>query len=156
MVGLKELEHLRITTGLEPLRPTFTLNAFKDVLQHYPKRKIKHLLLDQTLIAGLGNIYADESCFAAKILPTRIVTTLTTKEKKLLHQAIIKILRASIAKKGTSAKNYVRSDGTPGGFVPYLKVYGRQGQPCKRCKQNTIHKIKLNGRGTHFCPTCQK
>lgn len=156
LAGAEELRNLRMTAGLEPLQPTFTFAAFNDILAHYPRRPVKQLLLDQTLIAGLGNIYADESCFAAKVLPARKVGSLKSTEKKLLHRAIIRILRLAIAKKGTSARNYVRADGTPGGFVPYLRVYGRAGEKCKRCRTGIIQRIKLNGRGTHFCSGCQK
>ena len=147
----KYLEHL----GPEPLGKDFTLEKFREILARYPKRKIKQLLLDQSLIAGLGNIYADESCFLAKILPTRIVGNLTPSEIKKLHQSIIAVLKLSISKNGTSSRNYVRSNGQPGGFVPHLKVYGRGKERCKICSTK-ISKIKLNGRGTHFCPHCQK
>ncbi len=142
--------------GVEPLSKLFTFKNFQDLLQRYPNRKIKQFLLDQSLIAGLGNIYVDEACFLARILPTRLVKSLTKLEQKNLHGSIIKVLKLSISKKGTSAKNYVRSDGTKGGFVPYLNVYGRKGELCKRCKKSKITKTKLNGRGTHFCENCQK
>ncbi len=113
--------------------------------------------MDQTLIAGLGNIYTDEVCFCAKVLPTRIANTLKEKEMKKIHKCIPQILKFAISKKGTSANNYVRTDGTRGGMVPYLKVYGREGEKCRRkgCK-GIIKKIKVNARGTHFCSVCQK
>jgi formamidopyrimidine-DNA glycosylase len=147
----KELEKF----GIEPLSKNFTLKEFREILQKFPKRKIKQLLLDQSLIAGIGNIYADESCFYAGILPTRAARTLKEEEIKKLHTGIKKILKLSINKRGTSAENYVDAFGRQGGFVPYLKVYGRRGQKCKRCG-GVIKKIKLNGRGTHFCEKCQK
>jgi formamidopyrimidine-DNA glycosylase len=142
--------------GEEPLGKAFTLPHFISVLERHPKRKIKQLLLDQTLIAGIGNIYADEACFYAHILPTRTVNTLNTLEQEQLREGIIKILKLSILKKGTSAQHYVRANGKPGGFVPHLMVYGREGEMCKRCGKAKISKIKLNGRGTHFCKNCQK
>ncbi len=141
--------------GVEPLSRAFTLDKFKEILARYPKRKIKQLLLDQTLIAGLGNIYVDEACFGAYILPTRLVGSLNEQEVADLHQAIIAVLKLSISKKGTSARNYRRSTGEKGGMVALLNVYGRAKLPCKRCA-GTIAKIKLNGRGTHFCNSCQK
>lgn len=144
--------------GIEPLSKLFTFRTFQSLLQKYPNRKIKQFLLDQTLIAGLGNIYVDEACFLAGIRPTRIVSTLNSQEQKNLHAGIIRVLKLSISKKGTSARNYVRSDGTRGGFVPHLNVYGRKGEECKRCQSKNIliKKIKLVGRGTHFCEKCQK
>ena len=141
--------------GAEPLSKTFTLEYFKQVLKKYPNRKIKQLLLDQSLIAGLGNIYADETCFDAKVLPTRRVVTLTAQEIKALHKAIPKILKLSISKKGTSFSNYIRLDGRQGRMIHWLKVYNKAGQRCQRCG-GVIKKIKLNQRGTHFCPRCQK
>jgi formamidopyrimidine-DNA glycosylase len=150
--------------GEEPLGKAFTLPHFISLLERYPKRKIKQLLLDQTLIAGIGNIYADEACFYAHVLPTRAVKTLNKLEQQKLHEGIIKILKLSIFKKGTSSRNYVRANGQPGGFVPHLMVYGREGERCKRCladdsqagSKAKISKIKVSGRGTHFCQNCQK
>lgn len=144
--------------GIEPLSKLFTLNAFQNLLTKYPNRKIKPFLLDQGLIAGLGNIYVDEACFLAKILPVRLTKSLTRLEQRNLHASIVQVLKLSISKKGTSAKNYVRSDGTKGGFVLHLNVYGRKSEKCKRCKNAKIliKKIKLNGRGTHFCENCQR
>ena len=150
------LDFLLTGHGLEPLEPEFTLSAFQQIVARYPKRKIKQILLDQKLIAGVGNIYADETCFAARVLPMRIIKTLTARETKDLHHHLIRILKLAISKKGTSSRNYRRSDGTAGNFMSYLKVYGRANLKCKICKQEVIHKIKLNGRGTHYCPNCQK
>jgi formamidopyrimidine-DNA glycosylase len=150
-----ELEELVGHHGVDALSPDFTLKVFQTLLARYHKRKIKQLLLDQTLIAGIGNIYADESCFSAKVLPTRIVGTLTDKEMRDLHRFIPKIMELSIKQGGTSADRYIRLDGSRGGFMPFLNVYGRVGKPCKRC-HTPIKKIKLNQRGTQFCPNCQK
>ncbi len=155
LLNKTESEKILNKHGVEPLSKLFTFQNFQNLLQKYPNRKLKQFLLDQSLIAGLGNIYVDEACFLAKILPTRTVKSLTKLEQKNLHTSIIKILKLSIAKKGTSAKNYIRSDGTKGGFVPYLKVYGRKNEKCKRCKTGVIQKIKFAGRGTHFCENCQ-
>ena len=150
-----ERENLFLHTGVEPLSRTFTYVTFVGLLTKYPKQNLKQFLLDQTHIAGLGNIYVDEACFMSKVLPTRKVESFTLKEKTALHKNIIAVLKLSISKKGTSAKNYVRSDGSKGGFVPYLSVYGRAGLPCKICR-TPISKIKHAGRGTHFCSKCQK
>lgn len=151
----EELPSLLDHFGQEPLSKEFNFDHFNQLLKRCQKRKMKQLLMDQTLIAGLGNIYADEVCFAAKILPTRLAKNITPQESARLFRVIIKILRLAIKHKGTSANTYVQLGGSPGGFVPYLKVYGRKGEKCKRCG-GEIKKIKLLGRGTHFCPKCQR
>jgi len=155
LLSAKHKQELNERHGLEPLASDFTLKNFTTQLLHYPNRRLKQTLLDQTLVAGLGNIYTDESCFASRVRPTRQIKTLTPGEIKKLYSSIKKILRLAIKKGGTSAKDYVRSDGTAGDFVPHLKVYGRGQLSCKNCGM-TIVKIKLAGRGTHFCPKCQK
>ena len=141
--------------GVEPLSKSFSLAAFELLLRLHPRRPIKKFLFDQGLVAGLGNIYIDEACYYAKILPTRPVGSLTKTEVKNLHQGIPEILKLSISKKGTSFSDYVQLDGKQGQFVKWLQVYNKAGQRCQRCG-TLITKIKLNGRGTHFCPKCQK
>ncbi|MBI2100440.1 MAG: DNA-formamidopyrimidine glycosylase [Candidatus Vogelbacteria bacterium] len=155
LVSAKDKQIMTEKHGLEPLSPEFTLTNFIRALTRYPNRKLKPALLDQTLIAGLGNIYADESCLAAGLRPMRRVKTLTDQEIKKLHRVIKQVLKLALAKGGTSSRNYVRSDGLPGGFFSYLKVYGRGGRPCRHCR-TPIVKIKLAGRGAHYCPKCQK
>ena len=149
------LDNLTKHLGLEPLSRLFTVESLADIFKRYPNRTIKQILLDQNLIAGIGNIYADESCFLAKLLPNKKAGTLKPAQIKKLHKSIIAVLKLSIQKKGTSSRNYRRSDGSLGGFVPYLYAYGRAGEPCKIC-QTKIEKIKHAGRGTHYCPHCQK
>lgn len=141
--------------GVEPLSQKFTLDAFKQILTQKGSQKIKKVLTDQKNIAGIGNIYADESCFYAGVKPARLVRSLKTAEVKKLRQGIKKILTTAIVHRGTSAETYVDAFGRQGGYLPYLKVYGRAGEKCKRCGA-VIKKIKLNGRGTHFCPECQR
>lgn len=150
------LARLNQNFGPEPLGKDFTPAKLTELIKRYPKRKIKTLLLDQKSIAGLGNIYVDEACFLAKILPARLADRLTKTEQKKLYEGIKRVLKLAILKKGTSSRNYVRSDGQLGNFVPYLNVYGRAGAKCKRCQTGIIKKIKQNGRGTHFCPNCQQ
>ncbi|MFA5290932.1 MAG: bifunctional DNA-formamidopyrimidine glycosylase/DNA-(apurinic or apyrimidinic site) lyase [Candidatus Paceibacterota bacterium] len=155
LVDDAQLKDLTKHIGIEPLSKLFTTETLIGIFKRYPKRTIKQILMDQTLIAGIGNIYADESCFLAKVLPTRKSATLKPAQIKKLRESIIAVLKLSIQKKGTSSRNYRRSDGSPGGFVPHLYVYGRAGLPCKVCGR-PIQKIKHNGRGTHFCKYCQK
>lgn len=154
LVSGTELTSVSKHYGLEPLSKSFTLSEFKLILKRFPKRTIKQLLFDQSLIAGLGNIYIDESCFYARILPTRKIVTLTEPEITRLFKGIPEILNLSISKKGTSFSDYVQLDGKAGTMIKWLKVYNKAGQKCRRCT-STISKIKYNGRGTHFCPSCQ-
>lgn len=155
IVDDKQIDKLVEGIGPEPLSPIFTPETLINVFKKYPKRTIKQILLDQKLIAGIGNIYADEACFLSKLNPTRKASTLKPAQIKNLRDNIIKVLKLSIQKKGTSSKNYRRSDGSRGNFVPYLNVYGRENQPCKICGR-PIQKIRHAGRGTHFCPHCQE
>lgn len=155
LVNENQIGELSKSFGVEPLHRDFTFKKFESILKRYPSRKIKQLLTDQALIAGIGNIYADESCFYAKILPARRVDSLTKQEIKLLFYHIPKVLKFSISKKGTSFSDYVQLDGKQGRMVKWLLVYNKTGQPCTVCG-TPIKKIKLNSRGTHFCPRCQK
>lgn len=155
LVRDEELKNLPTLTGVEPLSKKFTTETLANIFRRYPNRTIKQTLLDQTLVAGLGNIYVDEATFLAKLSPTRKNSSLKKSDVGNLHQAVIKVLKLSIQKKGTSSRNYARLNGKPGGFVPHLNVYGRAGQPCKVCG-TPIEKIKHAGRGTHYCPQCQK
>jgi formamidopyrimidine-DNA glycosylase len=148
-------EKARARFGPEAGAKDFTLKQFKAIIK--AKRGVlKALLLNQQIIAGIGNIYADEICFRAKVLPTRAVDTLSELEIKKIYQACQYIINKAIDKKGTTFKDYRDTDNQPGNFVKYLKVYGRKDKQCLVCKQAKIKKIKLAGRGTHFCPHCQK
>lgn len=143
------------TLGVEPLSTAFTSNFLYQTLQKRPKTTVKQVLLDQTAIAGLGNIYTDESLFDARILPSRRAASITKDEAAMLHKSIIKILEVGIRYGGTSYKDYVHHNGSRGTMQDHLCVYRRQGMPCKRCS-TTIERIIIGGRGTHFCPNCQK
>jgi len=140
--------------GPEPLDKNFTLEKFKKLLFQKPRQKIKPLLMDQKFIAGIGNIYAQEACFCAKILPTRIVKTLEEQEIKDLYNCLIKILKKAIICRGSSVDDYLDAGGEKGSYVCYLKVYDRLNKKCARCS-GIIKKIVLAGRGTYFCPKCQ-
>ena len=117
-------------------------------------RAVKTLLLDQQKIAGLGNIYVDESLFAAGIHPITVSETISPQTAEKLRKAIGRILKKSIEQGGTSFSDYRNAYGQMGRFLKMLKVYQRQGQPCKKCK-TPIEKFVLGGRSTHFCPQCQ-
>lgn len=147
----KELKDL----GVEPLDKGFSLKFFWEKLSKYPKRKIKQFLMDQKIIAGLGNIYSDECLFCAGILPTRMAGKINNKEAKKLYFCVKNALKKAILKGGSSVDTYVTLEGRPGGFVPFLKIYGKEGKKCKRCG-NLIKRIKIAGRSSCFCPECQR
>ncbi|MFH0856902.1 MAG: bifunctional DNA-formamidopyrimidine glycosylase/DNA-(apurinic or apyrimidinic site) lyase [bacterium] len=140
--------------GYEPLENNFTSDKLKDLLRG-KKGKIKVMLMDQTFLSGIGNLYAAEICFYAKINPARQISTLTDTETENLYLGIKKILTDAIKHKGSSIENYVDIYGKKGGFVPFLKVYNRKGKKCYRCG-SIIQAIKLGGRGTYFCHNCQR
>lgn len=154
LVDSKELESIKQKYGIEPLTPDFTEKNFFLAIQGRTKN-IKALLLDQTLISGLGNIYADEALFAAGIRPSRRASDLTKAETARLYGVIEGLIRQAIKHRGTTFNNYVDAQGKKGNFVKKLQVYGRSKQECLKCG-GIIKKIKVAGRGTHFCPNCQK
>lgn len=139
--------------GPEPLEASAAELAER--LDRKSVRSIKAALLDQTVIAGIGNIYADESLFRARIRPTRRVDRLTSDERLRLAKEIKKVLAESLAQKGTSAVDYLDTTGEKGSFQNFLRVYGRGGQPCRDCDR-PIKKIVAAQRGTHYCVNCQK
>lgn len=141
--------------GIEPIAKGFTFKIFNNLLEKKKSLEIKKFLLMQNLIAGIGNIYADESCFAANILGTRKIKDLTLEQRKNLYQALKTILNKAVLHRGTSVRNYVDGEGKKGGYVKFLKVYGRVGKKCLKCKKATILKTKIGGRGTSYCPNCQ-
>lgn len=149
-----ELDKIAANYGLEPGTTNFTWKKFQTLMKRR-RTPLKNFLLNQQVIAGLGNIYADEVAFYAGIKPTRTVDTLTLAEQKLLFQGIQEIIAKAIQHRGTTFRNYADNEGRQGGYAPFLQVYGRAGEKCLRCG-DTIAKIKLAGRGTHYCPNCQK
>lgn len=140
--------------GPEPLEHGFRSMEFGECIKR-SKRPVKAILLDQSTVAGLGNIYVDEALHLAKIHPLRKGQTLTQKEVERLHAAIIEVLEASLGYGGTSFTNYVNAEGKKGDYLRNARVFKREGQPCRECGA-TIEKIKVAGRGTHICPECQK
>ena len=151
---LDDWRSLKFIQGLGPEPADVPLRQFKEILAK-KKTAIKPLLMDQTFISGIGNIYAAEILFQAKIHPERRANELKDKEKELLFKAINDILNAAIRHAGSSVDDYVRVSGAQGGYVKYHKVYNRQGKPCAGCRA-TIKRISQGGRGTYFCPRCQK
>jgi len=141
--------------GPEPLQSEFSLQYLKIKIKARPKVKIKQFLMDNKMVVGVGNIYSDEVCFFAGVKPTRLNKNLTNKQIELIHQGIKNILKQSIKAQGTTFNNYRNSDGKSGNFSKMLKVYGRAGLSCYKSKDKLI-KIKIGGRSSTYCPSCQK
>ncbi|HET6746620.1 MAG TPA: bifunctional DNA-formamidopyrimidine glycosylase/DNA-(apurinic or apyrimidinic site) lyase [Candidatus Saccharimonadales bacterium] len=141
--------------GPEPLEATFTPEAFEERFKRRAKTSIKAALLDQTVVAGVGNIYADESLWGAKVHPLRLVGTLNSQEFKQLYKELRAVMNLAIEKGGSTDKNYVNAEGKRGSYMDFACVFRREGKPCPRCG-TTIIKFKAAGRGTHICPYCQK
>jgi formamidopyrimidine-DNA glycosylase len=141
--------------GVEPFDKEFTTEKLSEIIKSKPRWNIKKLLTDQTLISGIGNIYADESLYWAGILPTRIASEISDSEISALRAAIIKSLEIGLKYGGSSENTYFKIDGTKGHAQEHFQVYAQSGKKCNRC-EGIIKKIKLNGRGTHFCQKCQK
>lgn len=139
--------------GPEPLDPDFTPERLKEQLERRTKQ-LKALLLDQTFIAGVGNIYADEALFLAGLHPQRRADSLADDEIEALHAALQKVLRTGIEREGASIDRYVKPDGSRGTMQEVVSVYQRTGETCHRCSAS-IQRIVVGGRSTHFCPACQ-
>lgn len=152
-----EIENLDFfkKVGPEPLVADFTADDFAVRLMRRAKSGIKAVLLDQTVVAGVGNIYADESLWAAKIHPESRVQDIPRKKLDALYEGLVKILRLSIEKGGSTDRNYVDAEGKKGSYLSFANVFRREGKPCHRCG-TPIVKLRVAGRGTHICPFCQK
>jgi len=151
----EEEKHLPLSQlGPEPFSELFTVQFLGEKLLS-SSRKIKQVLLDQTVLAGLGNIYVDEALFRSNIHPERLAKDIKKNELKILHNEIIETLQEAVEKGGSTVRSYVNTQGQIGMFQLSLYVYGRAEQPCKVCG-SPIYKIKVGGRGTHYCKKCQK
>lgn len=140
--------------GPEPLEKEFTIAVFREIIAR-SRGKTKQFLLNQRKIAGIGNIYADESLWAARIHPERRIETLRDSEIILLYRAIRRILQDAVSRRGTSMADYRDTEGALGRYMPRIKVYGRKDEPCPRCK-TPIRRIVIAARSAHFCPRCQR
>lgn len=141
--------------GPEPLEADFTALQFRERFTRRAKTSIKAALLDQTVVAGVGNIYADESLWGAKIHPNRLVNTITTSEFAALYNELRAVMTLAIEKGGSTDKNYVNAEGKRGSYMDFARVFRREGEACPRCETEII-KFKAAGRGTHICPNCQR
>ena len=147
--GIKGYDSL----GPDAISTEFT-EAYLYSLLKQTSRPVKTVLMDQSKIAGLGNIYVDEALFRAGIRPMRHSDKVTKKEAVRLHEAIVAVLREGLEHGGTTIRNFISGNGKEGQNQDNLRVYGREGMPCTVCG-TTIEYTKLNGRGTHYCPKCQ-
>ncbi len=152
------VELTQIITGLaklgpEPFSTEFSVSYFQQQL-HRRQRPIKNALLDQSIVAGVGNIYADEALFLSQIRPTTICKTLTATQIQQLHYHLIQVLQAAIEAGGTTIRNFLNVSGVNGNYGGNAWVYNRTNEPCRLC-QTPIQRLKLAGRSAHFCPQCQ-
>jgi formamidopyrimidine-DNA glycosylase len=141
--------------GPEPLSSDFSLKIFREQLLRRKNTTIKAALLDQTVVAGIGNIYADESLWGAKIHPATLVKDVPAAKIAALYEAIRTVLQLSIDKGGSTDHTYVDAEGRKGSYLTFANVFRREGQACPRCS-TIIIKTRVAGRGTHLCPHCQK
>ena len=152
----EEVEKLPDLTelGSEPLDKNFTVDKFMS-LMNLKKGKIKQVLMNQEIIAGIGNIYSDEILWTAKINPFKSANQLKIKELKAIYSAMKIILKKAVKLRGTSIGDYRDTVGKAGGYAEIKKVYQREGEPCQRCKM-PIKRVKIGGRSAHYCSKCQK
>jgi formamidopyrimidine-DNA glycosylase len=150
---VEELDFFK-KVGPEPLAADFTAANFIERLNRRAKSGIKAVLLDQTVVAGIGNIYADESLWSAKIHPETKVGDVPIARLKKLYEGLLAVLRLSIQKGGSTDRNYVDATGKRGSYLTFANVFRREGLPCTRCG-TAIIKTRVAGRGTHTCPVCQ-
>lgn len=152
-----EIENLNFfkKVGPEPLSNEFTWQVMRGRMMRRYKSNIKSVLLDQTVLAGVGNIYADESLWGAKIHPSTAVIDLKPAQFKKLHEELLFVLKLAIEKGGSTDRNYVNAEGKRGSYMDFARVFRREGQACPRCGTEVI-KTRVAGRGTHLCPKCQK
>ncbi|MCE9644271.1 bifunctional DNA-formamidopyrimidine glycosylase/DNA-(apurinic or apyrimidinic site) lyase [Candidatus Parcubacteria bacterium] len=154
--NLEEAERLGhfSNLGVEPLDPAFTLEYFRDALK-VRKGTLKKVLMDQKVVTGLGNIYADEVAYEAGVRPTRQIAKVTSAEIEKLYKAIKRTIDAAIHLGGSSVADYLLADGSRGNYAREHKVYGKTGEKCSKCAKKLLT-IQLNGRTTVYCPQCQK
>lgn len=141
--------------GPEPLAANFTAADFIQRLQRRQNSGIKAVLLDQTVVAGIGNIYADESLWGARIHPETKVWEVPLPQLQVLYDSLRAVLQLSIRKGGSTDRNYVDHEGKRGSYLTFANVFRREGKPCPRCSASIV-KLRVAGRGTHICPSCQK
>ena len=157
-VALMDAEHFARYTaklGVEPLDRAFTAQHLSGLLRG-SRQAVKKVLMDQRAVVGIGNIYANEALWRARIDPSRAANSLTRPEASALRDCVVEVLTESIAHRGTSFRDYRDASGERGGFVEHLAVYGRAGEPCPRCGRRLVGTHAIDGRMTVLCAHCQK
>lgn len=147
-------EPFMLKVGPEPLEAEFTDTIFIQRVRRRKGTSIKAAILDQTVLAGVGNIYADEGLWGARIHPATLVKELSDKQLQLLRKELVYVMKLSIEKGGSTDKNYVNAEGKRGSYIDFSRVFRREGLPCPHC-DTLIEKSRVAGRGTHTCPVCQ-
>jgi formamidopyrimidine-DNA glycosylase len=141
--------------GIEPLDPAFTAAHLSGILR-VSRQAVKRVLMDQRLVVGIGNIYANEACWRAGVDPSRAARDIAPHEASRLRDGVVGVLTESIAARGTSFRDYRDATGGRGDFVRSLAVYGRGGQPCPRCGARLVETHAIDGRSTVLCARCQR
>ncbi len=154
LMGQKRFEEYTGALGIEPLDRAFTASHLSELFGS-THQAVKRALMDQKKIVGVGNIYANEALWTARIDPSRDASTLTRDEVKLLHRSVVTVLREAIKMNGTSFRDYRDTSGAKGGFVDRLNAYGREGLPCPRCGSRMVGTHEIDGRQTVLCVRCQ-
>jgi len=152
-ISVPEIDFMK-KVGPEPLEDEFTADSFIARIRRRNNTTIKAAILDQTVLAGVGNIYADESLWGAKLHPAMRVRDVSDKRLALLLREIKYVMNLSIEKGGSTDRNYVNAEGKRGSYIDFARVFRKEGSACPRCG-TTIEKIRVAGRGTHICPYCQ-
>lgn len=154
LVNMEELQLIKSKFGPEPTSKNFDVLAFSKKLKNH-RTSIKALLLNQSIVAGLGNIYVDETLFRAGVLPTRLANQVTKSEAGKIARFGGLIMNKAISVGGTTFQHFTDTTGKVGNYTKQLQVFGKQNTPCPKCG-NLIKKVRVAGRGTHYCPHCQK
>ena len=153
LLPTEEADALAAGLGPEPMDPD-AWRRFRERIRRHDRTVIKAALLNQTVVAGIGNIYADEALWSARVHPETRVGALSDRALKRILLAAAEVMTLSIELGGSTSRNYVNAQGERGAYLDFAAVFGRQGQPCRHCGK-TIIKTRVAGRGTHMCPTCQ-
>jgi formamidopyrimidine-DNA glycosylase len=153
-IEVPEIDFMK-KVGPEPLEADFTWRQFAERFARRKNTSIKAALLDQSVIAGVGNIYADESLWGAKLHPQRLVGSLTDDDFRALYTDLREVMNLAIDKGGSTDRNYVDAEGKRGSYMDFARAFRREGLPCPRHPDVLIEKLRVAGRGTHICPVCQ-